>query len=161
MKFSTLTLALSGALAACIASAATAQLQHEHAARANDKRVAVPTTRWASDAPLRKGMSEIRNALDELRHFEMGHMPAALALQRVTAIQHATTYLFAHCVLAPDADVALHGMLVPLLSAAHRFEKDTHDVSAVAAMRSAVADYPRYFDDPQWPIATDAARDTH
>lgn len=161
MKFSTFTIGLAGALAACIASAAPAQLYQEHAAHATNKPVVAPATRWATDASLRKGMNEIHVALDELRHFEMGHMQADQALKRVTAIEDATTYLFEHCKLAPDADAALHGMLVPLLSDAHRFEKDTSDVSAVAAMRSAVADYPRYFDDPQWPIATDAARDTH
>lgn len=160
MKLSTPTIAIAGAFAACLASAASAQLHQEHAAHATKKPVA-PATRWATDAPLRKGMNDIRIALGELRHFELGHMPAAMALERVTAIEDATTYLFAHCKLAPAADAALHGMLVPLLSAAHRFKNDTNDESAIPAMRSAIADYPNYFDDQKWPIATDAARDTH
>ena len=67
MKFATFTVLLTGTLAACLAAAAPAQLPHEHAAHALDKQATVPATRWATDEPLRTGMSAIRISLDELR----------------------------------------------------------------------------------------------
>jgi hypothetical protein len=124
---------------------------HEHAGHpAPAAGIPVPAERWAADAPLREGMGRIENALTELRHFEMGHMKEPTALEFVAEIQDAGAYIFTHCKLAPDADAALHSMLAPLLSAAQALKDDPHDIAAVDAMRKAVADYPRYFDDPDW-----------
>ncbi|MEO8459283.1 MAG: DnrO protein [Dokdonella sp.] len=123
-----------------------AEPQHSH--DASTKHVAVPAQRWATDAPLREGMARVRTALDELRHYEMGHMPTNMALERVADIEEATRYMFTHCKLAPDADAALHGMLGPLLAGAAALKNNPDGTSAVDAMRRAVADYPRYFDDP-------------
>lgn len=113
---------------------------------------AIPPVRHATDAPLREGMSRIHAALDELTHYDKGHMPQAMAVERVDTIKAATDYIFAHCKLAPTADAALHGMLVPLLNGVRAFQKDPADTSSISAMRNAVADYPRVFDDPNWPI---------
>ena len=112
--------------------------------------VPVPAERWTADAPLREGMGRIQVALKELRHYEMGHMKEPTALELVATIQDAGAYIFTHCKLEPDADAALHSMLAPLLSAAQTLKDDPHDIAAVGAMRDAVADYPRYFDDPDW-----------
>lgn len=149
---------------AALAQAASAPPHEDHTAHpASDAATPapIPAQRWATDAPLREGMGRVRSALDELRHYEMGHMPPGVAIERVAAVEEAATYMFAHCKLAPDADAALHGMLVPLLAAAQRLKKSPQDISAVAAMRGAVADYPHYFDDPQWTVQTDSAHDPH
>jgi hypothetical protein len=161
MKHNPLAVVLACGLVAGIAPAAPVQTHDDDAAHVAHMPVTAPATRWATDHALRTGMARVRTALDELRHFEMGHMPTSMALERVTAIEDATKYMFAHCKLAPAADAALHGMLVPLLTAARRLKEDAQDVSAVAAMRSAVADYPRYFDDPQWPRVGESVHDTH
>ncbi len=137
---------------------ATAQHNHdEHESHvATTAPVAIPAQRHATDAPLRDGMSRIHGALDELAHYEMGHMPKSMAIERVDTIKAATDSIFANCKLAPDADAALHGMLVPLLNGIQAFQKDPADTSTVAAMRQAIADYPRVFDDPNWPLKADA-----
>lgn len=153
--------ALACGLVAGIAAAAPRHSHEDHAAHAASAPVAFPAARWQADTALREGMGRVRIALDELRHFEMGHMSAGSALERIAAIEDAAKYMFAHCTLAPDADAALHGMLVPLLAGAQRLVKDPRDVAAVAAMRGAVADYPRYFDDPQWSVVEESAHDTH
>lgn len=149
---------------AAVAQASPASTHEDHAAHAASAASAPaprPAQRWATDAPLREGMARVRIALDELRHYEMGHMPASMALERVASIEDATTYMFAHCKLAPDADAALHGILLPLLAAAQRMKKDTRDMAAIAAMRSVVADYPRHFDDPQWTAEADSTHAGH
>ena len=142
---------------AAVAHALPQHSQEDHAAPAASTRAPLPAERYATDAPLREGMTRVRSALDELRHYEMGHMPENMALERVATIEEAARYMFANCKLPPAADAALHGMLGPLLAGAAALEKDPKDMAAVAAMRKAVANYPRYFDDPQWqPEATPA-----
>ena len=139
---------------------AIAQHEHdEHASHASPAAVAIPAQRHATDAPLRDGMARIRVALDELSHYEMGHMPQSVAVERVDAIKAATDSIFANCKLPADADAALHSMLIPLLNGIQAFQKDPADTSTVASMRQAVADYPRVFDDPNWQPAADADSD--
>lgn len=134
--------------------------EHDHASHAvaADASAAAPAQRFATDASLRKGMGEVHAALSDLRHFDMGHMPATMAGERAGDIVRSVQTIFAECRLAPDADAALHAILVPLLGAAKRLEQDGTDLAAVAAMRDAVASYPRRFDDPQW---TDASEPAH
>lgn len=138
----------------CAALPATAQHSHDehesHAAITTP--VAIPAHRHTTDAALRDGMSRVRAALDELAHYEMGHMPQSMAVERVDAIKNATDDIFANCKLSPDADAALHGMLVPLLTSIQAFQRDPAATSTIASMRRAVADYPRVFDDPNWPL---------
>lgn len=125
--------------------------QHDHAAHAHVTHpVPPPAQRWAADAALRDGMGRIHTALEELRHYEMGHMDATMALDRVGLIEQAAADIFAKCKLAPEQDAVLHGMLVPLLGAAQKLKADPQDMAQVQAMRDAVTDYPRYFDDPDW-----------
>jgi hypothetical protein len=127
---------------------AVAQEHHHHAAAP----AAAPAAaqRWAPDAPLSEGMRRAHAAVDELRHYEMGHMSAPMAVDRATSVEEAVTYMFAHCKLAPEPDAALHGILVPLLRAAQALKTDPKKVSAVADMRAAIAHYPQYFNDPGW-----------
>ncbi|MEZ5462010.1 DnrO protein [Dokdonella sp.] len=133
--------------------AAQARHEHEHdgqtlatAATAN------PARRFETDAPLREGMGRIHQALNELRHYEMGHMPESIAVEKVDEIQSSIDYLFANCKLPTDADAALHAILVPLLDAVNSFDKDPKDMAALASMRKAVDDYPHRFIDPDWPL---------
>jgi hypothetical protein len=140
--------------------------QHDHTAHAayDGAQVPVPSVRWKADAPLQEGMGRIHQALEELRHYEMGHMSEAMAQDRAGLILDAGAYIFAHCKLAPQQDEALHGMLVPLLAAAQKLKEHPQDMGEVAAMRQAVANYPRYFDDPGWSgdaASSHAAHDEH
>jgi hypothetical protein len=127
---------------------AVAQEHHHHTAAP----AAAPAAaqRWAPDAPLSEGMRRAHAAVDELRHYEMGHMSAPMAVDRATSVEEAVTYMFAHCKLAPEPDAALHGILVPLMNAAQTLKADPKKVSAVADMRAAIARYPQFFIDPGW-----------
>ncbi|RYD16535.1 MAG: DnrO protein [Lysobacteraceae bacterium] len=143
---------LAGSVA--LASAAQAAPQHSHddhaAHAAPSAAIEAPAERWVPDAALRDGMGRVHEALDDLGHYEMGHMPASMAVERAVKIEDAITYMFANCKLDPVPDAALHRILIPLLAAAQDLEKDSADVAAVARMRAAVTDYPRLFADPLW-----------
>jgi len=134
-----------------VAAAVQASPQHDHGqAHAHAEAAAVPAQRWTPDAPLAEGMRRAHAAVEQLAHYEMGHMSAPMAVDRTTEVDSAVTYMFAHCKLAAEPDAALHGILVPLLTAAQALKADPQKVSAVAEMRVAIAHYPQYFDDPGW-----------
>lgn len=125
--------------------------QHNHAAHAHvTAPVSPPAQRWAADATLSADMGRIHTVLEQLRHYEMGHMDATLALDRVDVIEESAADIFAKCKLEPTQDAVLHGMLVPLLAAVQKFKANPQDMAQLAAMREAVAGYPRYFDAPDW-----------
>jgi len=159
MRRTTLLCALLLILAGALSSAtAAAQSAHEgHAVHAPLTATApVPTQRWASDAPLRKGMRDIRVAVQALEHYEHGHMGIAQVSSTVALIDTSVNDIFANCRLEPDADVALHGLLARFLAGAEAVRTSQQvPVAEIAAMRAALARYPQLFDDPAWDAATD------
>ena len=156
MKPRNLGIALACSLVVAFAAQAAPTAPHEdhagHSGHAATTPAPLPAQRWATDVPLREGMHRVHVALHDLHQYELGHMSESVALEHVAAIEDATKYMFANCKLESAPDAALHGMLGPLLAGAAAFKKDPKDVAAVTAMRHAVADYPRYFDDPQWSL---------
>jgi hypothetical protein len=151
MKSVKTVLALACGLGLAMAAQASPQHAHEsHAAHAATAAAPAPAQRWTPDAPLSEGMRRAHAAVDALRHYEMGHMSAPMAVDRATEVEEAVTYMFANCKLAAEPDAALHGILVPLMSAAQALKADPKKVSAVADMRAAIAHYPQYFNDPGW-----------
>ena len=58
---------------------AHAQDSHEHHAPATAASQQTPAQQYATDAPLRKGMAQIRTTVDALGHYERGHMGAEQA----------------------------------------------------------------------------------
>ncbi|HEY8328362.1 MAG TPA: DnrO protein [Rhodanobacter sp.] len=162
MKSVKTVLALACGLALAVAAQASPQHAHEgHASHAATAAAPVPLQRWAPDAPLSEGMRRAHAAVDELRHYEMGHMSAPMAVDRATSVEEAVTYMFAHCKLAAEPDAALHGILVPLLGAAQALKADPKKVEAVADMRAAIAHYPQYFNDPGWDKPAPVEHVTH
>ena len=141
-----------GLVLAGAGQAAPPHAHDQHAAHATPPAAPVeaPAERWVPDPALRDGMRRVHEALDDLSHYEMGHMPPSMAVERAKKIEDAITYMFAHCKLDPAPDAALHRILLPLLAAAQDLQKASTDVPAVARMRDAVADYPRLFADPLW-----------
>lgn len=151
MKAARILVATACALGLAVAAQATPQHAHDsHAAHAASAAVQAPAQRWTPDAPLRAGMRRAHTAVAELAHYEMGHMSAPMAVDRATEVESAVTYMFANCKLSAEPDAALHGILVPLLTAAQALKADPAKVAAVADMRAAIAHYPQYFDDPGW-----------
>lgn len=157
MRALPLSLVLSIAAVLLVPGAAFAQ--HDHAAHAHvTAPVPPPVKPWAADATLSANMQQIHAALEQLRHYELGHMDAKLARDHASVIEESAANIFAKCKLAPEQDAVLHGMLVPLLTATQKFKADPEDAASLQAMREAVAAYPRYFRAPGW--AAEAAH-TH
>lgn len=124
------------------------QDQHEHAAAPAS--AVVPSQRYTPDAPLRAGMRTAHQAVAELQHAETGHMGAAMTRERAATVEQAVVSMFANCKLSAEPDAALHGILVPLLTAAQALQAAPENTKLVADMRAAIAHYPQYFNDPGW-----------
>lgn len=130
------------------APSAQSQEDHEQHAPAATASQESPAQRYATDAPLRKGMAEVRVAVDSLGHYENGHMSAEQAIPFATTVQEQIAYMVANCKLEPQADAALHGIIAKLGAGAQALKTDPADLAAIPPMREAVADYRRIFDDP-------------
>jgi hypothetical protein len=127
---------------------------HEHATHAPlGERVAPPAgTRWETDAPLRSGMIAIAAAVAPVLSAQ------AAGTLNSTDVQHLRQVLndefatmAAQCQLSPEADAALHVVVVQLMEAAAQLE---HDLTARPAARQLVAALEAYesaFDHPGWP----------
>ena len=145
-------IAIAAALASALLLPATAIAQHaghgDHAAPAAQESGAhAPAVRYASDAPLRKGMGEIRGAVAALDHNEHGHKNQQQALATVGIIERSIGDIVANCKLEPEADHALHGVLAKLGRGIAAIKADPNDKSALVPLREAVADYSKLFDD--------------
>lgn len=106
----------------------------------------VPDVNWTPDAPLMAGMRRLHAALEGA---DTGDAQQALRL--ASEADAAVAYMFEHCELEAEPDVALHGVLARVMAGARALRDDPADLSPLATMRDAVADYPRLFDDPDFP----------
>lgn len=148
-------LALAGALFADPAEAQSAT-HHDHAAYiSHNAQPQVPAQRWATDAPLRAGMRNLREATETLHHYEMGHLDDVQRDNAVAKIDVAIQDMVAHCTLQPDADAALHGLLATFIAGANAARAGTFSKAELAPMQEALAQYPRMFDDHDWSEAAD------
>ena len=121
---------------------------HEHAATAKSSQAGPTTARFATDATLRREMQGIRTAVQALDHYEHGHMGPEQAVILASTIDGHVRTIIANCKLPPEADAALHGIIVPLMQNAQALQQKPTDLSAIAPMRSALVRYDRQFQDP-------------
>lgn len=117
--------------------------------------------RWASNAPLRQGMTAIREAVVQALHADTSRaLSAAEANRLADTIRTQVDYLVAYCVLAPEPDAALHGLLGKLLEGAEGLRQNPADEAALDAIVTALKEYPVYFDHAGWKPVT-SSHPTH
>lgn len=108
------------------------------------------------------GMRRLHAALENVHGHGARSADPAHALQLASDVDAAVAYMFEHCALPPEPDVALHGVLARVMAGAQALRDDPADLQTpVAAMRDAIGDYPRLFDDPAFPAAMPAAHPHH
>lgn len=140
-------------LLACLAAASlTAQnSQHAHEA-ANELELKLDEgERWNSDASLRAGMSQIREAFErKLSGFREGSLAAADYAALADVVDEQLRFMFENCDLPPAADAQLHRLLAFIAGAADGLrEKGRRDAGMVSLHRSLDA-YAAHFDHPGW-----------
>lgn len=101
--------------------------------------------RHRADAVLREHMAGIGQAVGALEHASHGHLDRRQVVALAQRITRDVQRIVATCQLAPDADAALHRIIVPLAQRAARLEADPGDLSQVPGMRAALHAYERTF----------------
>lgn len=132
------------------AGPAAAQHAGHHPQAAPPAAAPAPAKRFATDERLREDMAAIRTAVEGLDHFRMGHVDADEARRLAAEVQARVNDIIAHCKLPPEADAALHTVIVPLMQSAAALQKDLARTDALAPMQDALARYARQFDDPDF-----------
>ena len=128
---------------------------HAHAAESESKLLLDHGKPWATDAALRKGMSQIQAGFSAaLPAFKKHKMTQAQASALAVTIEKSTGYMVANCKLKPDADATLHVLLGQLLEAAAAIKTDPHSAKGMPRIHATLETYPRYFSHPGWMINT-------
>jgi uncharacterized membrane protein YkoI len=138
--------------AASPAFAASGHEHHQHAsAEAKDSHK--HGAKWATDAPLRKGMGTIRADL-------AATMPAVRARTLTAAdaralgekLEGQVGYIVANCKLEPEADAGLHVIVAELVAAADALKASNgaDAPQAIARAVKATNEYGNQFDHPRW-----------
>ncbi|HEU4653740.1 MAG TPA: hypothetical protein VFS47_07125 [Steroidobacteraceae bacterium] len=124
----------------------SAQNAKEHAAHEGHTAPVLPAgKRWATDEPLRTGMSRIGDAT--ARAVIAGQpVSAATGDALAQTVEQNVTYIVQHCQLQPDADAALHVIIGRMMTAASQLKGDASRDTGLKELTEALAEYRRTFD---------------
>lgn len=144
-----------------LTSPALAQ-EHDHGApKAATAEAAKPSSKtadgkkWLTDAQLRKSMDAIRivvqTNLPKVHGFKATDADYAAIAKQIDA---EVAVIFQQCKLAPDADAALHEILLPIMDATKTLNEGTIKRFAFVKILKSVNEYGEQFDHPGWkPVA--------
>ena len=110
--------------------------------------------KWATDAPLRKGTAEIRNAIAANKDaIHAGKLTDAAYDALAAKIDAQVSYVVTNCKLPPQADAQLHLVLAQVMqgtSAMKGKEKTMSRRAGVESIVQALDAYSKHFDHPGW-----------
>jgi hypothetical protein len=109
--------------------------------------------KWSTDAPLRQGMSAIRDAVSA-EHDAIHHNRTSVAKYQALAkkVDEQIAYMVANCKLSPEADANLHVILAEIIAGSDRMKGKSKAKAREGAVKiiGALETYPEYFDHPGW-----------
>lgn len=129
----------------------TTSHDHVHAGMSESKLLIDHGKPWATDAALRKGMSQIQAGfLAAFPAFKKHKLSQAQANRLANMIEKSTGFMVANCKLKPDADATLHVLLGQLLEAAAAIRINPHSDNGMPRIHAALETYPHYFSHSGW-----------
>lgn len=153
MKIHALFTALAATVAIAAAGNTFAADPHQHAAGEPTKLVLDHGKKWPTDEPLRKGMTEIRDAV-AAKHdaIHKGTLTPADYKTLGSAVETQVANIVAQCKLEPAADANLHLVVAELLAGADAMQGKSEATPAAGAAQvvRAVNQYGTYFNHPGW-----------
>lgn len=142
------------ALAAPLSSSLAADHSHHHHGAATPTLQLNQGQKWATDAPLRDGMSRIQAAMEpRLAEIHGNRLNRAGYAKLAAGLEREVGGIVAACKLAPEADAMLHLVLADLgagIEAMAGKSKGGDPRRGAAKVLGALEDYGRYFDHPGW-----------
>ena len=110
--------------------------------------------KWTTDAPLRKGMENIRTAMaTALPAIHTNKLSSAKYNALAKKTSNEVTYIVANCKLDPQADAQLHLIIADILSGVEAMQgktKGTKRQTGAVTVIGALENYDAYFDHPGW-----------
>ncbi len=109
--------------------------------------------RWATDAPLRQGMTEIRHALEpQLGAIHKNKLTPEQYQAIAAKTEQQVAHIVANCKLSPDADAALHVIIGQIGEATEAMagKSKAQPRDGAVKLLGALNDYGRTFDHPGW-----------
>ncbi|MBL0142469.1 MAG: hypothetical protein IPP91_10335 [Betaproteobacteria bacterium] len=133
--------------------AAFAADSHQHASGEPAKLALDHGKKWATDAPLRKAMGELRAALAAKHEsIHKGTLTPADYKMLGTTVEAKVATIVAECKLEPAADENLHIIVAELIAGADAMQGKSKTAPAAGAVLAVqtVNRYGDYFDHPGW-----------
>jgi hypothetical protein len=128
---------------------------HDHHGGGAAQLTLTDAQRWTTDAPLRQGMSNIRDEMEaQLAAIRAGRAADQTYNRLATAINAEVAYMLENCKLDKRTDAMLHLVIVDILAGTDTMlGKDTHSSRREGALKIAGAlhEHGRHFDHPGWP----------
>lgn len=149
-----------GAVALLLATAAAPVIAAEKAGHSHDHASAPSALslnegkKWATDAPLRRGMDSIRKLMEASLHdIHEGKLSAAKYGELSKQVNGELGGIVAHCKLEPKADAQLHLVIAEIgegVEAMAGKAKKTKRASGAVKVVGALEKYAAHFDHPGW-----------
>lgn len=143
------------ALSLAFVSAPLSAAEHRHDHGAAPAKLELNNgKKWATDAPLRKGMEGIRGSMDAALHdIHENKLSAAKYGELAKKVNGEVNGIVANCKLDPKADAQLHLVIADILEGAEAMEGKAKKVKRQAGavkVIGALEKYGAYFDHPGW-----------
>ena len=132
---------------------------HGHDAAAPAKLALDHGKKWATDAPLRDGMTKIRALVEpKIDAAHAGRITPAQYREIAPGVEAQVASIVANCKLAPEADAMLHLVIADLMHGADTMagkDPKAKPLQGFGRTVTALNDYARHFDHPGFkPIHT-------
>jgi len=122
--------------------------QHQHAADGSTAQLTLNNgKKWATDEPLRQGMSRIKALIDP-----MGAVTPDQRLDPTQAkviakgVEGQVAFLISNCKLEPKADAVLHVMIGDMLQGAEALSQPAPKGHGLVLIQRGLQRYPEYFE---------------
>lgn len=126
---------------------------HHHHAHAPAKLTLDHGKKWASDAPLRQHMANLRAAFaEQVPAIHKGSLPASGYKALAATTEAEVAAIVAECKLGPEADAMLHLIIADMLAGAEIMAGKAPGKPAAGAHRvvTALNQYGHHFEHPGW-----------
>ncbi len=107
--------------------------------------------KWATDEPLRDGMSRIHERVKPAyAAYQKGELDADMSKKMAEMIRGEVDILIKNCALDPKADAMLHIVIGNMLSAASEMEGNPASEEGMPKLVEALHAYSKHFDHPNF-----------
>lgn len=107
--------------------------------------------KWETDAPLRKGMNSIHQAVEKAeKAFESKTLTKEEGEVLASHVNKQLMFMVENCELQPKADASLHVIIGEMMMGIGAMSKAPDAEGGFPRIHKALKQYPKFFDHPDW-----------